>query len=67
MTNKTKFLVIASALIGIGAALLFFGSQSITADIIIEEGQIDETNSIKIDVVLDPEISIEGVFAVQTL
>ena len=67
MTNKIKFLVIVSALIGIGAALLFFGSQSITADIIIEEGQIDETNSIKIDVVLDPEISIEGVFAVQTL
>lgn len=67
MTNKTKFLVIASALIGIGAALLFFGSQSITADIVIEEGQIDETNSIKIDAVLDPEISIEGVFAVQTL
>ena len=40
MTNKTKFLVIAGALIGIGAALLFFGSQSITADIVIEEGQI---------------------------
>ncbi len=67
MTNKTKFLVIAGALIGIGAALLFFGSQSITADIVIEEGQIDETNSIKIDVVLDPEINVEGVFAVQTL
>jgi hypothetical protein len=67
MTNKTKFLVIASALIGIGAALLFFGSQSITADIVIEEGQIDKTNSIKIDVVLDPEINVEGVFVVQTL
>ena len=67
MTNKTKFLVITGALIGIGAALLFFGSQSITADIVIEDGQINETNSIKIDAVLDPEINVVGVFAVQTL
>ena len=74
MTNKTKFLVIASALIGIGAALLFFGSQSITADIVIEEGQIDETNTVRIDVFLDPTIDMkseipntEAVFAVQTL
>ncbi len=66
MTNKTKFLVVIGVLIGIGAALLFVGSQSITADIIIQEGQIDETNSMRIEAVLDPEINTEGVFAVQT-
>ena len=66
MTNKTKFLVVIGVLIGIGAALLFVGSQSITADIIIQEGQIDETNSIRIEAMLDPEINTEGVFAVQT-
>ena len=48
MANKPKFLVIVGIMIGIGAALLFVGSQSITADIIIQEGQIDETNSIRI-------------------
>tara|TARA_B100000029_G_scaffold258914_1_gene255574 strand:+ start:88 stop:594 length:507 start_codon:yes stop_codon:yes gene_type:complete len=67
MVKKTKFLVIIGILIGIGAALLFVGSQSITADIIIEEGQIDKTNSIRINAFLDPEINSEGVFAVQTL
>jgi len=66
VTNKTKFLVVIGVLIGIGAALLFVGSQSITADIIIQEGQIDETNSMRIEAVLDPEINTEGVFAVQT-
>ena len=66
MTNKTKFLVVIGVLIGIGAALLFVGSQSITADIIIQEGQIDETNSMRIEAVLDPVINTEGVFAVQT-
>ena len=54
-------------MIGIGAALLFYGSQSITADIVIIEGQIDETNTVRIDVILDPKINTEGVFAVQTL
>ena len=67
MANKTKFLVIVGILIGIGAALLFVGSQSITADIVIQEGKIDETNSIRIDAILDPEINNQGVFAVQTL
>ena len=67
MANKTKFLVIIGVLIGIGAALLFVGSHSITADIIIQEGQIDKTNSMRIEVILDPEINTEAVFAVQTL
>ena len=67
MANKPKFLVIVGIMIGIGAALLFYGSQSITADIVIIEGQIDETNTVRIDVNLDPKINTEGVFAVQTL
>tara|TARA_B100001750_G_scaffold239884_1_gene248680 strand:- start:934 stop:1440 length:507 start_codon:yes stop_codon:yes gene_type:complete len=67
MANKTKFLVVVGILIGIGAALLFIGSQSITADIVILEGKIDETNSMRIDAFLDPEINAQGVFAVQTL
>ena len=67
MANKPKFLVIVGIMIGIGAALLFYGSQSITADIVIIEGQIDETNTVRIDVILDPKINTEGVFAVQTL
>ena len=67
MTNKTKYLVIVGILIGIGGALLFIGSQSITADIIIQEGEIDGTNSLIIEALLDPEINNEGVFAVQTL
>ena len=65
MANKTKFLVVIGVLIGIGAALLFVGSQSITADIIIQEGQIDEKKSIRIEALLDPEINTEGVFAVR--
>ena len=48
MANKPKFLVIVGIMIGIGAALLFYGSQSITADIVIIEGQIDETNTVRI-------------------
>ena len=67
MANKPKFLVIVGIMIGIGAALLFYGSQSITADIVIIEGQIDETNTVRIDVILDPKINTEGVFAVHTL
>ena len=67
MAKGSKILVIVGILIGIGAALLFVGSQSITADIIIQEGQIDETNSIRIETILDPEINTQGVFAVQTL
>ena len=47
MAKATKFLVIIVALIGIGAALLFAGSQAITSDIIIQEGQIDGSNKVE--------------------
>ena len=67
MAKATKFLVIIGALIGIGAALLFAGSQAITSDIIIQEGQIDGINKVEIAADLDPEINSEGVFVVQTM
>ena len=67
MTNKVKFLVIVGILISVGTAFLFYGSQSITADIVIQEGEIDKINSMRIDTTLDPEINVKGVFAVQTL
>ena len=62
MGKASKFLVVIGALIGIGAALLFVGSQAITSDIIIQEGQIGGINKIEIAADLDPEINSEGVF-----
>ena len=66
MAKAGKFLVGVGVLIGIGAALLFLGSQAITSDIIIQEGQIDGDNPMEIQAMLDPEINSEGVFVVQT-
>ena len=66
MAKGTKFLVLIGALIGIGAALLFFGSQAITSDIIIQEGQIIDGSPMQINAELDPKINTDGVFAVQT-
>ena len=66
MAKGTKFLVLVGALIGIGAALLFFGSQAITSDIIIQEGQIIDGSPMQIKAELDPKINTNGVFAVQT-
>ena len=66
MAKAGKFLVVVGILIGIGAALLFLGSQIITSDIIIQEGQIDGKHQMEIQTKLDPEINSEGVFVVQT-
>ena len=66
MAKGTKFLVLVGALIGIGAALLFIGSQAITSDIIIQEGQIIDGSPMQIKAELDPKINTNGVFAVQT-
>ena len=66
MAKGTKFLVLIGALIGIGAALLFFGSQAITSDIIIQEGQIIDGSPMQINAELDPKINTDVVFAVQT-
>jgi len=67
MAKAGKFLVAVGILIGIGAAMLFLGSQAITSDIIIQEGQIDDEHKIEIQAKLDPEINSEGVFVVQTM
>ena len=67
MAKAAKFLVIIGILIGIGAALLFFGSQAITSDIVIQEGQINNTQKMEIQTELDPDVNIEGVFVVQTM
>ena len=66
MAKAGKFLVAVGILIGIGAAMLFLGSQAITSDIIIQEGQIDGEHQIEIQANLDPETNLEGVFVVQT-
>jgi hypothetical protein len=66
MAKAGKFLVAVGILIGIGAAMLFLGSQAITSDIIIQEGQIDGELQMEIQAELDPEINSEGVFVVQT-
>ena len=67
MAKAGKFLVAIGVLIGIGAALLFIGSQAITSDIIIQEGQIADTIKLELQANLDPEINSEGVFVVQTM
>ena len=41
MPNLAKFLIIVGIMIAVGAMLLIFGSQTITGDLVIEEGRID--------------------------
>jgi hypothetical protein len=67
MTNLTKYLVIVGALIAIGAMLLIYGSQTITGDLVIEEGKISELVQLEIMAELDPNINTQGVYAVQTI
>tara|TARA_Y100001936_G_scaffold4407_1_gene4000 strand:+ start:491 stop:988 length:498 start_codon:yes stop_codon:yes gene_type:complete len=63
----TKYLVIVGILIAIGAMLLIFGSQTITGDLVIEEGKVNSLTQLEIKTELDPEINTEGVYAVQTI
>ena len=67
MTSLTKYLVIVGALIAIGAMLLIYGSQTITGDLVIEEGKISELVQLEIMAELDPNINTQGVYAVQTI
>ena len=67
MSNLTKYLVIVGILIAIGAMLLIFGSQTITGDLVIEEGKVNSLTQLEIKTELDPEINTEGVYAVQTI
>ena len=67
MSNLTKYLVIIGIMIAIGAMLLIYGSQTITGDLVIEEGKINSLTQLEIRTELDPEINTQGVYAVQTI
>ena len=54
-------------MIAIGAMLLIYGSQTITGDLVIEEGKINSLTQLEIKAELDPEINTQGVYAVQTI
>jgi hypothetical protein len=67
MSNLTKYLVVVGIMIAIGAMLLIYGSQTITGDLVIEEGKINSLTQLEIIAELDPEINTQGVYAVQTI
>ena len=67
MSNLTKYLVIVGIMIAVGAMLLIYGSQTITGDLVIEEGKIKSLTQLEIRTELDPEINTQGVYAVQTI
>ena len=67
MSNLTKYLVIVGIMIAIGAMLLIYGSQTITGDLVIEEGKINSLTQLEIKAELDPNINTQGVYAVQTI
>jgi carbonic anhydrase len=54
-------------MIAIGAMLLIFGSQTITGDLVIEEGRINSSTELRIIAELDPDINTQGVYAIQTI
>lgn len=67
MSSLTKYLVIVGILIAIGAMLLIVGSQTITGDLVIEEGKVNNLTQLEISTELDPNINTQGVYAVQTI
>ncbi len=67
MSNLSKYLIIVGILIAVGAMLLIFGSQTITGDLVIEEGRINESTQLSITTELDPDIDTQGVYAIQTI
>ena len=67
MSNLTKYLVIVGIMIAVGAMLLIYGSQTITGELVIEEGKINSLTQLEIKAELDPEINTQGVYAVQTI
>ena len=67
MSNLTKYLVIVGIMIAVGAMLLIYGSQTITGDLVIEEGKINSLTQLEIRTELDPEINTQGVYAIQTI
>ena len=55
MSNLTKYLVVVGIMIAIGAMLLIYGSQTITGDLVIEEGKINSLTQLEIKAELDPD------------
>ncbi len=47
--------------------LLIVGSQTITGDLVIEEGKVNNLTQLEISTELDPDINTQGVYAVQTI
>ena len=47
--------------------LLIYCSQTITGDLVIEEGKVNSLTQLEIKADQDPEINTEGVYAVQTI
>ena len=67
MCIRDRYLVIVGVLIAVGAMLLIYGSQTITGDLVIEEGKINSLTELEISTELDPNINSQGVYAVQTI
>ena len=67
MASLTKYLVIVGILIAVGAMLLIVGSQTITGDLVIEEGKVNNLTELEISTELDPDVNTQGVYAVQTI
>ena len=67
MSNLSKYLIIVGILIAVGAMLLIFGSQTITGDLVIAEGRINESTQLSITTELDPDVNTQGVYAIQTI
>lgn len=67
MSNLSKYLIVVGILIAVGAMLLIFGSQTITGDLVIEEGRINESTQLSITTELDPDVNTQGVYAIQTI
>ena len=67
MSKLTKYLVVIGIMLAIGAMLLIYGSQTITGDLVIEEGKINELIQLEIEAELDPNINTQGVYAIQTI
>jgi hypothetical protein len=66
MERSGLFLLIVGALIIVGMALSFYGSQIITEDLITEQSDLISGETFEIFADLDPIISESGVFVVQT-
>ena len=67
MSNLTKYLVIVGIMIAIGAMLLIYGSQTITGDLVIEEGKINSLTQLEIRAELNPNTNTEAVYVIQTM